>query len=167
MLLNVQENNFIYRNPSFNYQVSYPKGWKMAELKDGEDLVTNAWFDSESVMSADDFGKVDDAPGSIWIYADQGTESIVGIENFKTELIGSEHEVSAKVFESNCEKNCPNPAWENRTDIRYYIDLPEKNRKGKYTSLVIEMNYKNGQLNEKLDATLNSFLDSFKFNESL
>ena len=77
MLLNVQENNFIYRNPSFNYQVSYPKGWKMAELKDGEDLVTNAWFDSESVMSADDFGKVDDAPGSIWIYADQGTESIV------------------------------------------------------------------------------------------
>lgn len=147
-----------YQNNFYHFQIDYPSSWKTNEYKESGNFLGVA-FDPGKVVSPEDFGAVDIAPGTFYLYVQQGPPGNGNWEGFTSTSIGKNSYEAKYRKEANGE-DASNPWWANRTDRRYYILLPSDN-KSETNYLVVAAQYPNDKEGDAaLQKQLQDILDS-------
>jgi len=137
-----------YRNEKERFEMKYPANWKIKDYKGVDGNVIWTAFDPLKISYPLAFENLDLPGGLIEIRLAQDNRFVIGYEDFETVEIGQG--VSAKKFEEKTDDNGPNPAWDNKHVITYYVG--DK----------IEIRY-SSNLDDKYLDTFNQIISTFRF----
>lgn len=149
-----------YSHSTLGYTFDYPENWKMAEYSSsGPDIMVAV--DPLKVSTEAEYMTLDMAPGRVWIFAEGARmDRVPGLLDAQIGAAG----LSAKVAIDRQENDGPNPAWQNMTDKRYFVDLPEEYKANYNESITIAVAYPNSLENDvAAQAELRAILDSIRF----
>lgn len=110
----------IYRNQSLRFEVSVPKNWVYTEYFDATAVSFEVVFDPTRVLTDTEHVALDKWSGemSLKFYQNGGIEisKLPSVVN-----IGKNHSVWAYMSKEVHGESDPNPAWNNMTQVTYYI----------------------------------------------
>ena len=148
-----------YSNEKLDFSFMYPGNWKLAEYNNPDLKVFNSVaLDPQELVDEEIFWTVDTYAGLITFMHDPDVTQYIGYDKFSTEKIGKDNAITAKKDEIEKYTNSPNPAWEDKHVITYYIHRPDTPAED---DLVIE--YVSDQENKNLEDFQN-ILDTLKIN---
>ena len=110
-----------YNNDEYGLHFDYPSNWKLQEYKDPDtNKLAAVAVDPISVMSNDEFLSQDKYAGLVEFKLNAGVDNTIGVNGLPEEKIGKQA-VNARKNEDADNANSPNPAYQGKHSITYYV----------------------------------------------